>query len=153
MEADQDRTLDQWVARLKETLADRVVDGGPDPDFLVQFNLRIENSWTRDYAGDGKIPATFFLGRARRAGSDDPTVDMTICILEAAFRQDVNTQSLLLEGEAHPNKVVQWTAMHLVRDRESRKNNNNGPKKGPKAKGKRKGKKEGKREVEGQSDR
>jgi hypothetical protein len=128
LEGNQKRSLDEWVLRLEEVLNDRVKSSVESPEQQELFHLKIDNTWTRDAPGDGVIPATFFLGRARRAMSEEAKADAAICILESAFRQGVQVERLLRDAETHSNKVVQWTAMHLVRDQTNRKSGKKGPK-------------------------
>jgi hypothetical protein len=130
LEGGQERSLAEWVTRLEEVLADRVDASTDSPEKEALFHLKFDNTWTRDAPGDGVIPATFFLGRARRPLSMDPEEDAAICILESAFRQGVQVKKLLADAGAHPSELVRWTGMHLVRDQADEKR----PQKGGKGK-------------------
>ena len=62
---------------------------------------------------------TTFMSRSRRLWSDDPAVDVAICVLEAAYRRprvlsDAALARLMDEGRAHPHPNVQWTACRLT---------------------------------------
>ena len=71
--------------------------------------------WTRDEGeADARVPAAHLRETSRRAFSEDPAIDLSICVLEAAAREPrADTRALLQEGAAHPDPLVRWTAERL----------------------------------------
>ena len=93
--------------RLEERNTDEVVLEGPAP-------VRAEgNFWPQDGVDDGAMPALFYLGISRRAEDPDPSIDLSICVLEAAARQHPRRHDLLEQGREHAHPVVRWTAERL----------------------------------------
>lgn len=75
--------------------------------------------WTRDAGpADAAIPAAHLRETSRRAVSEDPAIDLAICVLEAAAREPkADAAALLAEAAAHPDPLVRWTAARLVQAR------------------------------------
>jgi hypothetical protein len=57
---------------------------------------------------------TLYQGPAYRVLAEDPQIDMTLCVLEAAARLETVASALLEEGTTHADPRVRWTAEHLV---------------------------------------
>ena len=57
---------------------------------------------------------TLYQGPAYRVVAEDPQIDMTLCVLEAAARLETVASALLEEGTTHSDPRVRWTAEHLV---------------------------------------
>ena len=77
--------------------------------------------WPSDLPGEETIPAIAYLGTARRTVSEDPTIDLTICVLEAVGRSPPVPSLIMKQGAAHPDPLVSWTAKRLVELREPEK--------------------------------
>jgi hypothetical protein len=111
------RNLAEWTTLLEEALATRVSDTGLDRKESRRQGAKMawapDIIWIRDHKEDGKIPATFYLGRSRRPFSEDSLTDSTICILESAVRQKLDLKVLMGNAYAHPDPIVVWAATHL----------------------------------------
>ena len=94
---------------LSERHTDEIVSAGVAPE-RAEGNL-----WPQDVSGEEEVPASFYLGVSRRAVDSDPSVDIIICILEAAARMIPVRHDLLEEGSLHPHPSVRWTAERLSR--------------------------------------
>ncbi len=120
LEGGETRTLSGWTARLEEVLDTRstwvpsAAQATPDGNYWTWPNWRGRPRWNRDQGEDGRVPATYFLGRARRPFSKDPTADAAICVLESAVRQGLDVKDLLAEGQRHAAPWVRWSAKQLA---------------------------------------
>jgi hypothetical protein len=115
---ESDVDLDGWVAVARGALEGRArtVDAelaetaGPVLDAAIHRGP----VWFVDRPGDERIPATWYLGRARRAVSSDVDADLAIGLLHAAVATPPVSTGLLEQGQAHPDPLVRWTADHLA---------------------------------------
>lgn len=114
LEGTEERSLDEWVARLEEVLAARL--GTTEPWSCRRARVTGRPSWPVDESPEeAAIPATNHRVSARRALSDDPAADGAIVVLEAAAREPGRPQAALLrEGLDHPDGLVRWTAERLL---------------------------------------
>ena len=102
-----------WVAALETALEVRAPRSTPGAARRDLTGLR--DHWPRDEASDGEIPAMTLHGFSRRTYSDDPQVDLALCVLEAGGQLPTLPTSLLDEGDAHADPLVRWTAERLRR--------------------------------------
>lgn len=100
-----------WVAHAAEALAQRSTHRPQRGDTPFRSAPEL---WPTDLDGEDGIPATAYLGTARRTYADDPAVDLAICVLEAAARTPPVHAPLLEEGRSHPDERVRWTARRLA---------------------------------------
>ena len=107
--------LEGWVSRAENALADRSRAGArrSDTTFRAAADL-----WPSDLPGEETIPAIAYLGTGRRTVSEDPTIDLTLCVLEAVARSPPVPMQIMKQGAAHPDPLVAWTAKRLMELRE-----------------------------------
>jgi len=70
--------------------------------------------WPRRVGEKDGMKIIFYNGPAVRVVAEDPGIDMTICVLEAAARLDPVPTELLRDGLAHRDRRVRWTAEQLL---------------------------------------
>ncbi len=112
LERDEDYTLEEWVERVAQRLADR--SEVPLPDARGPQYVKVADMWPRDREGEDSIPAQRYLGTGRRAWSQDVEVDLQICVLEAAARTSKRPEPVLAEGARSEDPLVAWTAQRLL---------------------------------------
>ncbi|MFT4978669.1 MAG: hypothetical protein ACI8S6_004579 [Myxococcota bacterium] len=103
-------SLSGWVEHAEQALARRSTHR---PQRGAAPFRSAPELWPLDRAGEETIPATAYLGTARRTYADDPRADLAICVLEAIARTPPVNTALLAEGVGHPEPGVQWTAKRL----------------------------------------
>ncbi|MDP6931803.1 MAG: hypothetical protein QGG40_02760 [Myxococcota bacterium] len=115
---ESDVDLDGWVAVARGALEGRArtVDAelAETPGPVLDAAIHRGPVWFVDRPGDERIPATWYLGRARRAVSSDVDADLAIGLLHAAVATPPVSTGLLEQGQAHPDPLVRWTADHLA---------------------------------------
>ena len=74
--------------------------------------------WPSDQPDEDTLPAVAYLGTGRRTVSADPTIDLTLCVLEAVGRSPPVPSLIMEQGAAHPDPLVSWTAKRLMELRE-----------------------------------
>ncbi|MDG1481209.1 MAG: hypothetical protein P8R54_16575 [Myxococcota bacterium] len=111
MEGAEAHDLTGWVNRAEHALAarSRAAARRSDATFRAAADL-----WPLDRSGEETIPAIAYLGTGRRTVSTDPTIDLTLCVLEAIGRSPPVPASIMEQGAAHPDPLTAWTAARLV---------------------------------------
>jgi hypothetical protein len=115
----RDYSLEEWTGQLVEALGRREVVDRPAPAQETKSERRDNLSWApditwiRDKKKDGEVPATFYLGRSRRPFSEDPGIDVTLCVLESGARQPTDFNQLVRDAALHPDPLVRWAGSHL----------------------------------------
>ena len=121
------RSLDELVAAVETALTLRIAEPPRiDPPHLFQG---VRDLWPEDLSGEDRFPAVLFLGTGRRAVSDDPKVDLAICLLEALGRrscapppggeaESAAVRATIEQGLDHPDELVQFTARRVLECRE-----------------------------------
>ncbi len=104
-----DHSLDGWLA-LAESPAweEKVLSAPPWPQ-----DERIESLDLWGHGADPRAGSREYLGWTRRLVSPDPSIDLTICILEAHARQREESTALLDEAISHGHPLVEATALRL----------------------------------------
>lgn len=107
--------LDGWVDRAAHALAarSRAAARRSDATFRAAADL-----WPSDQPDEDTLPAVAYLGTGRRTVSADPTIDLTLCVLEAVGRSPPVPSLIMEQGAAHPDPLVSWTAKRLMELRE-----------------------------------
>jgi len=106
-------SLTEQTDRLDAALTARVTGTRPaartDPHSPPRGNL-----WAVDERDDGTIPAAHYLGVSRRIVTDDRSVDLQLCVLEAAARRSTRWHPLVDEAKTAASPLVQRTAARLA---------------------------------------
>ena len=89
-------------------LADQIESGGPPPRRLGEPFGRITDLWA-----DSEERGVAYLGNSRRAMARDSTVDLALCLLEAAARVVPPDLALIRGAREHPKEVVRRAAIRL----------------------------------------
>ena len=104
--------LDVQLAALTEALADRTPGAGGavgrDP---VRPRGDVEQLDSEE------LTLTTWVWTQQRAVSDDPVIDLTICLVEAAGRAGPKGDALLRAALDHGDPLVRWSAVKLLADR------------------------------------
>ena len=109
--SDASSDLNALRESLSAALDSRLTVEPPGPPSLSK-TAKIEDLWPMDGPGDESIPATIYLGTARRAVSTDLQEDWENA-LEAAVRQGPQWDTLISEARKSPRPLVSWTAERL----------------------------------------
>ena len=79
------------------------------------FTLGAIDLWPRDAIGEEALPAVIYRATSRRVQDPDPQVDLVLCLLEAAIRQQPARLAFVEEGLQHSSPVVQASATRLLK--------------------------------------
>ncbi len=110
--------IEALAAELEQALAGRVE---PQPGPAVPrvrslvTNHRVQ-TWATDRKDERPVPAAWVMGPARRAVSDDPAVEMRLCVLEAAAQlRSPPPASFFLApvGDTEQDRLVRWTGARI----------------------------------------
>lgn len=114
--------LDGWVAQLEADLARRATGTASDGSGARRPpSVGTDNLWPPSIPGPAGMTATLYLANSRRLLARDPTVDLAICVVEAAARLPADQGALiLLQAASSPHAEVAWTATRLSSLRQSR---------------------------------
>jgi hypothetical protein len=114
LEAEEDRNLAAWDARLAEVMGNTATR--PHTGELKEgVAPQPRGFWSEVLPGEERIPRVSFLGENGRARVRSPIADGTICLLESAAIVDPTRYGLLEEGLGSPVALVRWTAARLLR--------------------------------------
>ncbi len=111
MEGSQSYSLEEWAKRTNRALIARLPQSAMRPPRSA-YRKKAVDPWPSDSNGEEFFPAAFYMNDGRRTFSNQPNIDLLITTLEAAARCQ-NGQELVMEGQRHPNTLVQWTAKRL----------------------------------------
>ena len=108
-------TLAEWSARAEEALASRSEQAQPPLSIRERkrLDLWIRDHWATDAPGEEDIPASHYLGTARRPTDADPSIDLTLCLLEGIARQSWANHSIFDEASRSEVAVITWSAARL----------------------------------------
>ena len=106
------RDLDSIVTEVAAALAHRAPDDASSK--RPQNPMGAVDLWPTDRPGDAAMTAIPYMATSRRTRADDPTADLTICVLEAAARSPEDWSAQLREGADHTDPTVRWTAQRLL---------------------------------------
>ena len=110
-------TLADWVTVAEAALAAR--SEAPQAPMSIRnrrkAKLWVRDRWQEDGEGEDTIPATFYMGSARRPTDPDPAIDLQLCLMEGIAGQSWATHSLFKQVEASETAVVAWSARRLRR--------------------------------------
>jgi len=111
-----DRDLEGWAAAVSAALKTR---RGLEPRGSRHMDYRVPiPKWSRKQGQRAGMNMILYQGPAVRVVAEDAEVDMALCVLEAAARQDPLPAALLVQGRAHSDPRVQWTTARLLKEPE-----------------------------------
>jgi hypothetical protein len=112
LEDPSSRNLKGWVDALEAALKKRIRAA---PSWKrPKSTPPVVQVWQRRKAKWAGIPTEVYMKEARRVVSSDFRSDLAIVLLEAAARSEPTPHALILEGMAHPDPLVQFTANEIL---------------------------------------
>lgn len=108
------RDLAGWSEHLGRSLSRRVTPGPVTPPGDELPFRKIPDLWQRTLPEEASLTRIHYLGTAYRAVVDEPVIDRTLCVLEAAARYEPRPLRLLLDAADHVDERVRWTAVRLL---------------------------------------
>lgn len=119
LELTAERDLAGWEARIAAVLADRA------PARAERFrpparSQTIRYAWTEVLPAEAGLSTVPYMNGGMRAVHEDPAIDASICLMEAAALTLPPRAALLEEGLSHADPLVRWTAARLLSDYNSR---------------------------------
>jgi hypothetical protein len=106
------RGLHEWVEAVEHALTLR--SRHPARGTIHGKFRPIRPVWPHGEAEAAGMPLIQYVGTSLRVLSDDPRTDMAICVLEAAGRSEPVPKALLVEGTAHSDAGVRYTATAIM---------------------------------------
>lgn len=77
--------------------------------------------WPTDREGEAHLSAVSYFGTSRRTVARDPSIDIGLCVLEAAARLESPAHGVIKAGLRSSDERIRWTAARLLEQLEARR--------------------------------